>query len=92
MNDKIRSILHTAWNEPRHFFFWLAMLSICGFAIAAGGAALVGTKLLLAFLALGCALCFAISVPAFILAWIPPVRRLFSWVLRWRFQIGRAHV
>ena len=28
MNDKLRSILHTAWNEPRHFFFWLAMLSI----------------------------------------------------------------
>ena len=32
MNDKLRSILHTAWNEPRHFFFWLAMLSICGFS------------------------------------------------------------
>jgi hypothetical protein len=87
MNDKIRSILHTAWNEPRHFFFWLAMLSICGFAAAAGGAALVGTKLFLAFLALGCALCLAISVPAFILAWIPPVRRLFSWMLRWRFLV-----
>ena len=85
MNDKIRSILHTAWNEPRHFFFWLAMLSICGFAAAASGAALVGAKLPLAFLALVCILCFAISLPAFILAWIPPVRRLFSWLLRWRF-------
>ena len=87
MNDKIRSLLHTAWNEPRHFFFWLAMLSVCGLAAAAGGAALVGTKLVLAFLALGCALCLAVSVPAFILAWIPPVRRLFSWVLRWRFVV-----
>jgi hypothetical protein len=87
MNDKIRSILHTVWNEPRHFFFWLAMLSVCGLAAAAGGAALVGTKLVLAFLALGCALCLAVSVPAFILAWIPPVRRLFSWVLRWRFVV-----
>jgi hypothetical protein len=85
MNDKIRSILHTAWNEPRHFFFWLAMLSICGFVAAAGAAALLGTWQVLAFLALGCALCFAISIPAFILAWIPPVRRLFSWLLRWRF-------
>ncbi|MGO8931434.1 MAG: hypothetical protein ACLQU3_31655 [Limisphaerales bacterium] len=85
MNDKIRSILHTAWNEPRHFFFWLAMLSICGFVAAAGAAALLGTWQMLAFLALGCALCFAISIPAFILAWIPPVRRLFSWLLRWRF-------
>jgi len=87
MYDKIRSILHTAWNEPRHFFFWLAMLSICGFVAAAGLAALVGTKLALAFLALGCALCLAVSVPAFILAWIPPVRRLFSWMLRWRFLV-----
>jgi hypothetical protein len=63
------------------------MLSVCGLAAAAGGAALVGTKLVLAFLALGCALCLAVSVPAFILAWIPPVRRLFSWVLRWRFVL-----
>jgi hypothetical protein len=85
MNDKTRSILYTAWNEPRHFFFWLAMLSICGFAAAASGAALAGAKLPLAFLALVCILCFAISLPAFILAWIPPVRRLFSWLLRWRF-------
>ena len=40
MNDKLRSILHTAWNEPRHFFFWLAMLSICGFAAIAAGSSL----------------------------------------------------
>ena len=42
MNEKLRSILHTAWNEPRHFFFWLAMLSVCGFAGGRSrGAALV---------------------------------------------------
>jgi hypothetical protein len=87
MNERIRSILHTAWTEPRHFFFWLAMLSICGFMVAAGAAALVGTRLVLAFLALGSVLCFVVSVPALILAWIPPVRRLFSWVLRWRFVV-----
>ena len=28
-----------------------------------------------------------VSVPAFILAWIPPVRRLFSWLLRRRFLV-----
>jgi hypothetical protein len=87
MNDKIRSILHTAWSEPRHFFFWLAMLCICGFAAAASGAALVGATLPLAFVAMGCILCFVVSVPAFILAWIPPVRRLFSWLLRRRFLV-----
>ena len=47
----------------------------------------MGPMLLLAFVALGCVLCFLVSVPAFILAWIPPVRRLFSWLLRWRFLV-----
>ena len=87
MNDKLRSILHTAWNEPRHFFFWLSMLSICGFIAAAGGAALTGPILFLAFVALGCILCFVVSIPAFILAWIPPVRRLFAWLLGRRFLV-----
>jgi hypothetical protein len=87
MNAKLRSILHTAWNEPRHFFFWLAMMSVCGFIAAAGGAALTSPTVVLAFIALGCALCFVVSIPAFVLAWIPPVRRLFSWLLRWRFLV-----
>ena len=87
MNDKLRSIFHTAWNEPRHFFFWLAMLSICGFIAAAGAAALTAPVLFLAFVALGSILCFLASIPAFILAWIPPVRRLFSGLLRHRFLV-----
>ena len=49
MNEKIKNILHTAWNEPRHFFFWLAMLSICGFAVGCVGIGLAGPALLLAF-------------------------------------------
>lgn len=85
MNGKLRSILHTAWNEPRHFLFWLAMLSICGFAAVALGLALFGPSLPLAYTVLVCVLCLLLSVPAFILAWIPPVRRLLSWLLRWRF-------
>ena len=92
MNDKLRSILHTAWNEPRHFFFWLAMLSIlamlsvCGIAAAEAGTGPTGhPTLLFALAVLGCILCFVVSVPAFILAWIPPVRRLFAWLLRRRF-------
>jgi hypothetical protein len=43
--------------------------------------------LLLAFVTLGCILCFAVSVPAFILAWIPPARRLFSRLLQRRFLV-----
>jgi hypothetical protein len=90
MNDKLRSILHNAWNEPRHFFFWLAMLSLGGLATVAVGFAAVNTSLpgpmlLLAFLALACILGFLVSIPAFILAWIPPVRWLFVRLLRRRF-------
>jgi len=85
MNEKIKNILHTAWNEPRHFFFWLAILSICGFAVTCVGVGLAGPALLLAFALLACILCFAVSVTAFILAWIPPVRRVFAWLLARRF-------
>lgn len=82
MQEKLKTILHTIWNEPRHFFLWLAMLSICGLAAVAAGAILTGPTLLLAFLMTGCAWCLLVSIPAFILSWIPPVRRLFAWLLR----------
>ncbi len=87
MNERFKSILHTAWNEPRHFLLWLALLSACGLAAAAVLTALTGPVLLLAFLALGCGLCFLVCIPAFILAWIPPVRRLFAWLLGRRFWV-----
>ena len=48
---------------------------------------MTGPILFLAFVALGCILCFIVSIPAFILAWIPPVRRLFAWLLGRRFLV-----
>ena len=87
MNEKLKAILHRAWNEPRHFFLWLAMLSVCGFMAAVGSKTVIGPTLLFSFIALGCILCFLASVPAFVLAWIPPVRRLFGWLLRRRFVV-----
>jgi hypothetical protein len=89
MNDKLRGILRTAWNEPRHFFFWLTVLSICVFAAitaayVAVNTSLRGPMLVLAYVTMGCSLCFLVSFPAFILAWIPPVRRRLTWLLRWR--------
>lgn len=81
MKEKLKTILHTIWTEPRHFFFWLAMLSLVGLAAVAIAAVQFGPVVPLAFVALGCILCFLLSVPAFVLAWIPPVRRLFSWLL-----------
>ncbi len=96
MNDRLRSILHTAWNKPRHFFFWLTMIGLLGFIVIAvcmmaGQTSLLTTAgmhalvTVLAFAALGCILGVAVGIPCFILAWIPPVRRLLVWLLgrRW---------
>jgi hypothetical protein len=87
MNEKLKGILHTAWNEPRSFFLWLALFSICGFAAAAVGAARIGPTLFLVLVAVACGLCFILSILAFLLAWIPPIRRLFAWLLRRRFLV-----
>ena len=94
MNTKLKSILQNAWHEPRHFFFWLAILSLCGLAALAISLALIpyevqksGPGVLLSFVMLGCLLAFVISFPAFFLACIPPVRRLFSWLLGRRFLV-----
>jgi hypothetical protein len=94
MKERLKSILHTAWNEPRHFFLWLALFSLCGFVAVAVVPGLISPDflrgnptLLFAFVASGCALCFLVSIPAFILAWIPPIRRLFAWLLGRRFLV-----
>ena len=87
MNERLKTVLHTAWNEPRHFFFWLALLSICGFAAACAGIGLAGPVVLFAFVLLVSILGFAVSVPAFVLAWIPPVRRLFTRLLGRRYLV-----
>src|ERR1017187_895905 len=92
MNDKLRRILHNAWNDPRHFFFWLAMLGIGGLVavavtFAAINTSLPGPMLLLAIVTLGCFLCLAVILPTFILFWITPIRRLFSRLLGRRFLV-----
>ena len=96
MNEKIRGIARTAWNEPRHFFFWLTMFSLLGFIVIALGLAAGLADLLtkpgarpvvtlFAFVALGCILGMLVGIPAFIFAWIPPIRRLLAWLLGWRW-------
>ena len=86
-NEQIKETLHLVWNEPRFFFFWLAMLSICGFAAAPIGVALIGQTEFIAAAVVGCNLCFLLSLVGFFLAWIPPVRRLLEWLLRRRFLV-----
>ncbi len=92
MKERMNVFIRNAWNEPRHFFFWLALLSLAGFV--AGGfieawfrelpppswvqtCAVAG--------AIGLAAVFVTGALGFLLAWIPPVRRRLSWLLQRRF-------
>ena len=87
MNEKLKGILHTAWNEPRHFFLWLALFSLCGLAAAFVCVAPAGPTVFVAVVLVGSSACFVLSILAFILAWIPPLRRLFAWLLGRRFLV-----
>src|SRR5712664_1767844 len=87
MNAKLKTILHTAWTEPRHFFFWLSVLSLCGFIVVAAATGFSSPPRLLAFVALFCAVCVVMGAAAFILAWIPPARRSLAWLLERRFLV-----
>ncbi len=95
MNAKLKKILTTAWNEPRAFSFWLALLC----ALMFGGLALFiqatepgrtyvnpilpAPQMAALFALVG----FGVSFLCFCLAWIPPLRRLFAWLLRRRFLV-----
>src|SRR5258708_7579693 len=87
MNQTLEKILRTTWTEPRHFFFWIALLSLSGFAGIVAGTGLAGTSSLLALFAVGCCVCFVVSVSFFVLAWIPPLRGGLSKLLSYRFLV-----
>lgn len=87
MNEKRQGILREAWNEPRHFFFWLSLLSLSGFVIVVANIGWSRPSLFLAFWLLACALCFLISLIAFALAWVPALHRCFAWLLARRFLV-----
>jgi hypothetical protein len=85
MNAKLRTILHTAWNEPRHFLLLAGHAQHLRVRCSIAGRRSPGrhpNAVARVTSRSGCILCFVASIPAFILAWIPPVRRLFSWLLR----------
>jgi hypothetical protein len=98
MNAKLKNILTTAWNEPRAFFLWLMLLC----ALIFGGLTVFiqatepGRNYLNPILpapqmaALFALVGFGISFLCFSLAWIPPLRRLFAWLLRRRFFVLAA--
>lgn len=95
MNAKLKTILTTAWNEPRAFFLWLTL----GSALLFGSAALFVHNTnpehtfsspvppAVQMIALLSLLCLGVSFGCFFLAWIPPLRRLISWLLNRRFFV-----
>jgi hypothetical protein len=89
MNEKLKRTFHTIWTEPRHFFFWLALLGFGGVvAVEARGVAARDSTVFQAFFALGCGVCFCLGSMAFVLAWLPPVRRWLSRLLGQRFLVA----
>jgi hypothetical protein len=91
MKEKLKAILRTNWNEPRHFFFWLTLLSVFGLAVGVFlNAHTPGCNPppWLQTCALTLAICLAAGgvtgLFCFILSWIPPIRRLLAWMLQRR--------
>lgn len=74
-------MLQRAWTEPRSFFFWLVLLGGLGFLGAGAFSYHHRPNLPLALVARGCIVAVVLGLPAFILAWIPPIRRFLAWVL-----------
>jgi len=92
MNEKppgvLRNIFHKSWHEPRRFFFWLALLSSFVFAMLLLVAAMSPRiPAFIHWIALGAILGLIIGVPSFVLAWIPPLRRLFTRLLQHKLLI-----
>jgi hypothetical protein len=86
-----RRILTNARTEPRHFFFWLATLGLVGMMLTLALTVAADKVLpILPWLGLAGMLAFLIGVPGFVLAWIPPLRRLFARLLPYKLLIGAS--
>jgi hypothetical protein len=93
MKKKLKDILRNAWNEPRHFCFWLTLLSalglVTGIALNDSGLPPHHPPLWLQTWACAVAACLAAGIVTgfvgFFLSWIPPIRRWLAWMLQRRF-------
>ena len=81
MHPKLKNLLQGAWTEPRQFFFWLTLLGGLGFLGAGAVSYHHRPNLPVALVARACIVGVVLGLPAFILAWVPPVRRFLVWVL-----------
>src|ERR1035441_9994573 len=73
-------MMQGARTEPRQFFFWLTLLGGLGFLGAGAFSYHHRPNLSLALVARGCIVGVVLGLPAFILAWVPPIRRLLAWL------------
>ncbi len=92
MNEKpqgiLRSIFNKSWHEPRHFFFWLTLLSpvVFGLVILAAG---TGGRIppFVRWVALAAIIGFILGVPVFVLSWIPALRPWFARLLQHKLLV-----
>jgi hypothetical protein len=83
----VRSIWEKSWHEPRHFFFWLTLVSPVIYLMTLLMIGLAGPLLFIKWVALAAILAFLIGAPAFMLSWIPPVGQLFTRLLRHKLLV-----
>ena len=85
----VRSIWEKSWNEPRHFFFWLTLLCPFVHVMALLMVGLSGSPpSFIKWFALAALVGFFLGLPAFVLSWIPPVRRLFTRLLQHKLFVA----
>ncbi|HEX5219429.1 MAG TPA: hypothetical protein VFZ59_07660 [Verrucomicrobiae bacterium] len=91
MNGKTKSlagIWEKSGNEPRHFFFWLMLLSPVVYVMALLMVGFAGNPPPFSkWFALAGLVGFFIGVPAFVLSWIPPLRQWFTRLLRHKLLV-----
>ncbi len=88
----VRSLWQKAWDEPRHFFFCALVLSpfIYLLLLLLVGLSPDGPPPFTRWITLATLLGFLLAVPAFVLSWIPPIRRLFTRLLRHKLLIAAS--
>lgn len=97
MSEKTKNRLQRIWetmsSEPRHFFFWITLISALVFVMVLLITALAGgPPPLIPWVALAAIVGFLLGVPAFVLSWIPPVRRQFTRLLQHKLFVCACFV
>lgn len=85
--------MHQSWHEPRRFFFWLSLVSLFVLALTVLATGPVGNvPAFFPWIALAAILGFVLGIPAFVLAWIPPLRPFFARLLRHKLLVAAGLV